>query len=189
MAIFRVPFRLCCFTWCRLNCLCSFPVLFLGQDVEFDCFGSWSLPLHLLLRCNRKCNYMSYQLYLFSIWELHFYASIMHINKNNTRTHTIKDFIENKRATSWQNVQNGMCAQRRLRSAWASAQTDQSLHCPHEETLCPNAQRRLWSDWADAQADLSLRWAQSHFVRFVMRRLMCLLSSACYLYCPGDLLG
>ena len=35
-----------------------------------------------------------------------------------------------------------------------------------------NAQRRLWSDWADAQADLSLRWAHSHFVGFVMRRLI-----------------
>ena len=29
-----------------------------------------------------------------------------------------------------------------------------------------------WSDWADAQADLSLRWAHSHFVCFVMRRLI-----------------
>ena len=29
-------------------------------------------------------------------------------------------------ATPWQNQQNGMCAQRRLRSAWASAQYDQS---------------------------------------------------------------
>ena len=28
-----------------------------------------------------------------------------------------------------------------------------------------------WSDWADAQADLSLRWAHTHFVRFVMSRL------------------
>ena len=28
-----------------------------------------------------------------------------------------------------------MCAQQRLRSAWASAQSYQSLHCPHEETL------------------------------------------------------
>ena len=27
-----------------------------------------------------------------------------------------------------------LCAQRRLRSAWASAQSDQSLRCPHEET-------------------------------------------------------
>ena len=35
-----------------------------------------------------------------------------------------------------------------------------------------SAQRRLWSDWADAQADLSLRWAHSHFVGFVTRRLM-----------------
>ena len=48
-----------------------------------------------------------------------------------------------------------MCAQRRLRSAWASAQSDQRLRCPHE----------------DAQADLSLRLAHSHFVGFVMRRL------------------
>ena len=30
-----------------------------------------------------------------------------------------------------------MCAQRRLRSAWASAQSDQSLRCPHEESLGP----------------------------------------------------
>ena len=34
------------------------------------------------------------------------------------------------------------------------------------------AQRRLWSDWAEAHADLSLRLAQSHFVGFVMRRLI-----------------
>ena len=35
-----------------------------------------------------------------------------------------------------------------------------------------SAQRRLWSDWADAQADLSLRWANSHFVGFVVSRLI-----------------
>ena len=40
-------------------------------------------------------------------------------------------------AASRQNLQYGMCAQRRLRSAWASAQSDQSLRCPHEETLSP----------------------------------------------------
>ena len=39
--------------------------------------------------------------------------------------------------TWWQNQQNGMCAQLRLRSAWASAQADQSLLCPHEERLGP----------------------------------------------------
>ena len=35
-----------------------------------------------------------------------------------------------------------------------------------------SAQRRLCTDWADAQADLSLRLAHSHFVGFVMRRLI-----------------
>ena len=29
-----------------------------------------------------------------------------------------------------------MCAQGRLRSSWASAQSDQSFRCPHEESLC-----------------------------------------------------
>ena len=37
-------------------------------------------------------------------------------------------------------------------------------------------QLKLWSDWADSQADLSLRWAQSHFVGFVMRQLKCILN-------------
>ena len=32
-------------------------------------------------------------------------------------------------AASSQNQQNDLCAQRSLRSAWASAQSDQSLHC------------------------------------------------------------
>ena len=30
-----------------------------------------------------------------------------------------------------------LCAQRRLRSAWASTQSDQSLRCPHEESFVP----------------------------------------------------
>ena len=30
-----------------------------------------------------------------------------------------------------------LCAQRRLRSAWACTQSDQSLRCPHEETSGP----------------------------------------------------
>ena len=32
-------------------------------------------------------------------------------------------------ASTWQNLQNGMCAQWRLRSAWASTLSDQSLPC------------------------------------------------------------
>ena len=51
--------------------------------------------------------------------------------------HKSVNVLKNIRAASWQNQQNGMCAQRRLRSAWASAQSDQSLRCPHEETVGP----------------------------------------------------
>ena len=78
-------------------------------------------------------------------------------------------------ATSWQNQQND-CA--------PSEDSDQPGHPPslirdfavhmkkHWALSYPlSAQRRFWSDWADAQADLSLRWAHSHFVRFVTRRL------------------
>ena len=40
-------------------------------------------------------------------------------------------------AAAWKNQQNDLYAQRTLRSAWASAQSDQSLHRPQEETLRP----------------------------------------------------
>ena len=56
-----------------------------------------------------------------------------------------------------------VCAQRRLRSTWAL-----------NGKLSSCGQGRLWSDWVDAQADLSLRWAHSHFVGFVMSRLISL---------------
>ena len=46
-----------------------------------------------------------------------------------------------------------------------------SLRCPHEERLGPYLPIERP---ADAQADLSVRWAHSHFVGFVMRRLSCL---------------
>ena len=69
----------------------------------------------------------------------------------------------NKWAGIQHKVQSGMCIQRIFKSDCASAQSDQSLSFPLEETLDPllpiNAHRRHWSGWADAQADLSLRWA------------------------------
>ena len=50
-----------------------------------------------------------------------------------------------------------------------------------------SAQRRLWSDWADAQADLSLRWSHTHFVGFVTRQLICVLTLLCLpSYIPED---
>ena len=57
-----------------------------------------------------------------------------------------------------------LCAQQRLRSVWACAQSDQCLCCvmgSQGPKLSSCGQRRLWSDWADAQADLSLRWAHT----------------------------
>ena len=50
------------------------------------------------------------------------------------------------------------CAQRRLSSAWAPAQSDHSHRCAHEERLDP-VHGEDWSDWVDAQADLGLHWA------------------------------
>ena len=43
--------------------------------------------------------------------------------------------LGNTWAVKWENIPSDMCAQRRLQSASASAQSDYSLHCPHEETL------------------------------------------------------
>ena len=50
------------------------------------------------------------------------------VNAIGSRTN-FKIRLTSKWAASWQNQQNGMCAQRKLRSAWASAQSDQSLRC------------------------------------------------------------
>ena len=70
-----------------------------------------------------------------------------------------------------------LCAQRGLRSAWASAQSDQSLCCPHEESLGPQLpiERTVKTliRLGGAQADLSLRWAHTYFVGSVMSWLRC----------------
>ena len=73
-------------------------------------------------------------------------------------------------ATSWQNQQNDLCAQRRLRSAWHKPSLIRVFAVRTMDSWGPNVsscgQRRLWSDWADAQADLSLRWAHRSFCWF-----------------------
>ena len=59
-----------------------------------------------------------------------------------------------------------MCAPRRLRSACASAQSDQSLRCPLEALwilgFSQSALRRLWPDCADAQAETARRLCWAH---------------------------
>ena len=49
----------------------------------------------------------------------------------------LRQKMHNSWAVARQNQQNDLCAQRRLRSAWASSQSDHSLRCPHGETLGP----------------------------------------------------
>ena len=72
-------------------------------------------------------------------------------------------------AAPGQNQQNDICAQRRLRSAWATAQSDQGL-LSSWRSLRPLAILRVhsedWLDWADAQADPSLRWAHRPYCWF-----------------------
>ena len=67
-----------------------------------------------------------------------------------------------------------VCAQRRLRSGWASAQSEPSL-CAQWVAKDPSffhADSEDWLDWVDAQADLSLCWPHTHFVGFVMSWLI-----------------
>ena len=79
----------------------------------------------------------------------------------------LRQKMHNRWAAARQKHQNDLCAKRRLRSAWASTQSDHSLRCSHGETSDPlSAQRRSWSDWVDAQADLSLCKAQMSFCWF-----------------------
>ena len=65
--------------------------------------------------------------------------------------------------------ENDLCSQRRLRSAWASAQSDQSSLSAWRN-IGPLTtywvRSEDWLGWADAQADLSLRWAQRSFCCF-----------------------
>ena len=77
-------------------------------------------------------------------------------------------------AASWQNQQNSLCAQRRLRSVWASTQSDQSLRCPHEKTLGPQLPiEHTANDQTGRMPRLIWVFAgrKCHFVGFVMRWL------------------
>ena len=63
-------------------------------------------------------------------------------------------------AASWQNQQNGMCTQRRLRHPPSLIRVFAVRMKKAWVLSYPlSAQRRLWSDWADAQADQSSLFA------------------------------
>ena len=62
-----------------------------------------------------------------------------------------------KWASSWQNQQDDLCAQRWLGSAWASAQSDPSLQCAHWVAEDPMF---LYADSADRQGGCP-GWSES----------------------------
>ena len=87
------------------------------------------------------------------------------------------NFNESIWAAAWQNQWNGMCTQRRLRTAWASAQSDQSLRCALNRKL--RAQAFFMQTGKTDQSGLMPRliWVfagcTGHFVHFVMLQLIC----------------
>ena len=92
-------------------------------------------------------------------------------------------------ANSWQNQQNGMSAQGRLRLA--STQSEESLRCPHEETLGPQLPIEYTVKTDQTGRMLRLIWVfarrTGHFVGFVVMGLnICmylkLLFKICILY-------
>ena len=90
----------------------------------------------------------------------------------------IADVI-NIRTSPSEKVPSHMCAQRRLRSACASAQSDQSLRCPREESLHP------WlSKMRTVKILTSLRefagWSESSLGAPVRRYVLGCCRSFCY---------
>ena len=65
-----------------------------------------------------------------------------------------------KWAATWQNQQNDMCAQRRLRSEWASTQSDHSLRCQISLGICSVWSESLLSAWGNI-GPLTCYWVHS----------------------------
>ena len=81
-----------------------------------------------------------------------------------------------RRSPWWQNQQNELCAQRRLRSAWESTQSNQSLHCAPALWVAKDPNPLLLDSVVSDKlggcpADLRLRWAVNSFVGVVVLRL------------------
>ena len=125
------------------------------------------------------------EMYLFNFYillstkDLQVYGPVLIVWLSWNNTHLYSTFGSEWRlynwATSWQNQQTDLCAQRRLRSAWASAQSDQSSLCAQWVAKDPNF---LYAERKDSDQNgrmPRLIWVFAgrtcHFVGFVMRRL------------------
>ena len=104
---------------------------------------------------------------------------------------TVKKISKEIWAASWQNKQNDMWAQRRLRSAWSSDQFDQCLHCLQEESFGPylsiecTAKALIRLDgcpgWSESSLGAqSFRWFRHEATHIKIRLQMATCSSAIY---------
>ena len=125
--------------------------MWVSVNVGSDCISSWSLLIFLL--CLSVC--LSAHQFVISV-NLHskFTLPAVIITTIVLVFHSYNEPEQDK------NQQNDMCAQRILKSAWASAQSDQSLPCPHKENLglylgTHWMHSEDWSGCADAQTESS----------------------------------
>ena len=105
--------------------------------------GLFHEVVKIWLKCSRLCSDISFCLVAVSslFLLLFFLFWVCHTKKNLARCDHPMSMCSpparNGTAASVNIPSGDMCVQRRLRSACASAQSDQSLCCPHEETLHP----------------------------------------------------
>ena len=124
----------------------------------------------LIYRSRNNCGFFSlYSAFWRELGPINFLSQYWHLGVspvNNSDSNILWNTQENTWAVIWQNQQSE-CA--------PSEDSDQPGHPPNLISL--RCQRRsLASHWAHSedsdQADLSLRWAHTHFVGFVMSRLI-----------------
>ena len=76
---------------------------------------------------------------------------------------------ENKRANAWKNLQYSLCDQRRFRSAFASAQSDQRLRWSQLPSTAPDyLNRDKWEPlpfWVGVHVNQNLCWSHRTFCR------------------------
>ena len=91
-------------------------------------------------------------------------------------------------AAAWQNRQNELCTQWSVRSAWAFAQSDQTLRCPCEETFGPKLPIECIPKESDQTGRmlrliLSLPWAYRPYCWFwcAQSHLWCMIFSIIHL--------
>ena len=89
--------------------------------------------------------------------------------KNFVGTEKRVRIIHGNRAIRVRAIEVILYFQCRLRSAWASAKSDESSLCTQQVAKDPSildADSKLWSDWGDAQADPSPHWVYMPFCWF-----------------------